>query len=71
MNRKGIWVLAVIMMVAAGCAPKADNPKDVAAIKEMSTAWGQAATKGRRGRPGRTICRQCGQALSERPDDRR
>jgi len=46
MNRKGIWILAVILMVAAGCAPKADNPKDVAAIKEMSTAWGQAATKG-------------------------
>ena len=46
MNRKGIWVLAVILTVAAGCAPKGDNPKDVAAIKEMSTAWGQAATKG-------------------------
>ena len=46
MNKKGIWALAVILMVAAGCAPKADNPKDVAAIKEMSTAWGQAATQG-------------------------
>jgi len=46
MNRKGIWILAAILIVAAGCAPKADNPKDVAAIKAMSTAWGQAATKG-------------------------
>ncbi len=46
MSRKGIWILAAILIVAAGCAPKADNPKDVAAIKEMSTAWGQAATKG-------------------------
>jgi len=46
MNRTGIWVLAVILLAAVGCAPKADNPKDVAAIKEMSTAWGQAVTKG-------------------------
>ena len=46
MSRKGIWILAAILIVAAGCAPKADNPKDVAAIKAMQTAWGQAATKG-------------------------
>ncbi len=46
MTRKGIWILAAILIVATGCAPKVDNPKDVAAIKEMSTAWGQAVTKG-------------------------
>jgi len=46
MSRKGIWILAVILIVAAGCAPKADNPKDVAAIKAMSTAWGTAQTAG-------------------------
>jgi len=46
MSRKGIWILAAILIVAAGCAPKADNPKDVAAIKAMSTAWGTAQTAG-------------------------
>jgi len=46
MSRKGIWILAAIMIVAAGCGPKADNPKDVAAIKAMSTAWSTAQTAG-------------------------
>ena len=46
MSRKGIWILAAILIVAAGCGPKADNPKDVAAIKAMSTAWGTAQTAG-------------------------
>jgi uncharacterized protein (TIGR02246 family) len=46
MNRKSIWVLAAILIVAAGCAPKADAPKDVAAIKAMVAAWGQAQTAG-------------------------
>jgi uncharacterized protein (TIGR02246 family) len=46
MDRKGIGVLAGILIVAAGCAPKVDAPADVAAIKAMSTAWGQAQTAG-------------------------
>lgn len=46
MNRKRIWVLAAILIVAAGCAPKADAPEDVAAIKAMAVAWGQAETAG-------------------------
>ncbi len=46
MNRWSIGVLAAILIVAAGCAPKADAPEDVAAIKAMSTAWGQAQTAG-------------------------
>ena len=46
MDRKSIWVLAAILIVAAGCAPKADAPEDVAAIKAMATAWGQAETAG-------------------------
>ena len=46
MNRWSIGVLAAILIVAAGCAPKADAPKDVAAIKAMATAWGQAQTAG-------------------------
>jgi uncharacterized protein (TIGR02246 family) len=46
MSRKGIWILAAILIVAAGCGPKADNPKDVAALKAMSTAWGTAQTAG-------------------------
>jgi len=46
MNRKSIWVLAAILIVAAGCAPKADAPADVATIKAMAVAWGQAQTAG-------------------------
>jgi uncharacterized protein (TIGR02246 family) len=46
MNRWSIGVLAVILIVAAGCAPKADAPKDVAAIKAMVAAWGPAETAG-------------------------
>ena len=46
MDRKSIWVLAAILIVAAGCAPKADAPADVAAIKAMGAAWGQAQTAG-------------------------
>jgi len=46
MKRWSIGVLGTILIVAAGCAPKADAPEDVAAIKAMSTAWGQAQTAG-------------------------
>jgi uncharacterized protein (TIGR02246 family) len=46
MNRWSIGVLAAILIVAAGCAPKADAPADVAAIKAMAVAWGQAETAG-------------------------
>jgi len=46
MYRKGIWVLAAILIVAAGCAPKADAPADVATIKAMAVAWGPAITAG-------------------------
>jgi uncharacterized protein (TIGR02246 family) len=46
MNRKGIWVLAAILILAAGCAPKADAPKDVAAVKAMSVTYSEAATAG-------------------------
>ena len=46
MDRKSIWVLAGILIVAAGCAPKADAPKDVAAIKALAVAWGPAITAG-------------------------
>ena len=46
MNRWSIGVLAAILIVAAGCAPKADAPEDVATIKAMATAWGQAETAG-------------------------
>jgi len=46
MDRKSIWVLAAILIVAAGCAPKADAPTDVAAIKAMGVAWGPASTAG-------------------------
>lgn len=46
MDRKGIWVLAAILTLVAGCAPKADAPEDVAAIKGMAIAWGQAETAG-------------------------
>jgi len=46
MNRWSIGVLAAILIVAAGCAPKADAPEDVAAIKAMGAAWGPAITAG-------------------------
>jgi uncharacterized protein (TIGR02246 family) len=46
MNKMGIWVLAVILMVAAGCAPKANAPEDVAAIKALMAEWGQTASSG-------------------------
>ncbi len=47
MGRKGILVLAVVLMLAvAGCAPKVDDPKDVAAIKAMVEAWGPGITAG-------------------------
>jgi uncharacterized protein (TIGR02246 family) len=46
MNRWSIGVLAAILIVSAGCAPKADAPADVAAIKAMGAAWGQAQTAG-------------------------
>lgn len=46
MNRWSIGVLAAVLIVAAGCAPKADAPADVAAIKAMAVAWGQAETAG-------------------------
>ena len=46
MNRWSIGVLAVILIVAAGCAPKADAPEDVAAIKAMADAWGPAESAG-------------------------
>jgi uncharacterized protein (TIGR02246 family) len=46
MNRWSIGVLAAILIVAAGCAPKADAPADVAAIKAMGAAWGPAITAG-------------------------
>ncbi len=46
MNRWSIGVLAVVLIVAAGCAPKADAPKDVAAIKAMADAWGPAESAG-------------------------
>ena len=50
MDRKSIWVLAGILIVAAGCAPKADAPKDVAAIKALAVAWGPAITAATRPR---------------------
>jgi len=46
MDRKSIWVLAAILTLVAGCAPKADAPKDVAAIKAMAEEWDQAETAG-------------------------
>ena len=46
MDRKGICILAAILIGAVGCAPKANAPEDVAAIKAMATAWGQAQTAG-------------------------
>jgi uncharacterized protein (TIGR02246 family) len=46
MNRWSFGVLAAILIVSAGCAPKADAPADVAAIKAMAVAWGQAQTAG-------------------------
>jgi len=46
MDRKSIWVLAAILTLAAGCAPKADAPADVAAIKATVAAWGTAITAG-------------------------
>jgi uncharacterized protein (TIGR02246 family) len=46
MNRKSIWVLAAILTLVAGCAPKIDAPADVAAIKAMAAAWGPAETAG-------------------------
>jgi len=46
MKRWSIWVLAAILIVAAGCAPKADAPADVATIKAMAVAWGPAITAG-------------------------
>jgi|GEM_PF-942435 len=46
MNRWSIGVLAAVLIVAAGCAPKADAPKDVAAIKAMAEAWGPAESAG-------------------------
>jgi len=46
MDRKSIWVLAAILIAAAGCAPKADAPEDVAAIKALMAEWGQSASSG-------------------------
>jgi ketosteroid isomerase-like protein len=46
MNWKSIGVLAAILTLVAGCASKADAPADVAAIKAMVAAYGQAATTG-------------------------
>jgi uncharacterized protein (TIGR02246 family) len=41
-----IGVLAAVLIVAAGCAPKADAPEDIAAIKAVAVAYGQAVTAG-------------------------
>jgi len=41
-----IGVLAAVLILAAGCAPKADAPEDVAAIKAMADAWGPAESAG-------------------------
>ena len=46
MDRKGIWVLAAILILAAGCAQKTNAPGDVAAIKAIPAAYGQAVTAG-------------------------
>jgi len=46
MNKWSIGVLAAILIVAAGCAPKADAPEDVAAIKALMAEWGQSASSG-------------------------
>ncbi len=46
MNWKSIGILAAILTLVAGCAPKADAPADVAAIKALAVAWSQAETAG-------------------------
>jgi uncharacterized protein (TIGR02246 family) len=46
MNRRGIWILAVVLVAAGACAPKANDPKDIAAVKAQMAAYGQVASKG-------------------------
>lgn len=46
MNWKGVGFLAAILILAAGCGPKANAPDDVAAIKAIPAAYGQAVTAG-------------------------
>lgn len=46
MSRKGIWLLAAILVAAAGCAPKANAPEDVAAVKAQMAAYGPASSSG-------------------------
>ena len=46
MSKGGIWVLAVLLIAAAGCAPKANAPEDVAAVKAQMAAYGPASSSG-------------------------
>jgi uncharacterized protein (TIGR02246 family) len=46
MSKRGIIVLAVVLVAAAGCAPKANAPKDVAAVKAQMAAYGPASSSG-------------------------
>ena len=46
MSKGGILVLAVVLIAAAGCAPKANAPEDVAAVKAQMAAYGPASSSG-------------------------
>jgi uncharacterized protein (TIGR02246 family) len=46
MNVKRAGLLVAVLALAGACAPKADNPADVQAIKDMVTAFGKAMSAG-------------------------
>jgi uncharacterized protein (TIGR02246 family) len=46
MTIKRSVLLVAVLALAGACAPKADNPADVQAIKDMVTAYGKAASAG-------------------------
>ena len=46
MSKGGILVLAVVLIAAAGCAPKANAREDVAAVKAQMAAYGPASSSG-------------------------
>jgi ketosteroid isomerase-like protein len=46
MKLKSMVFLAAVLLLAAGCGPKIDAPKDVAAIKALSATYSAAASAG-------------------------
>jgi uncharacterized protein (TIGR02246 family) len=46
MNKKSMAILATILLLAAGCGPKTNDPSDIAAIKAMEESYLRAVNAG-------------------------